>query len=320
MNYFKNKKHNLVRLVQGSILLTSITAPVILKTDSASAMLGSLARNLSRASTSTPSVSSLVSTFEKFSKTNQNTSSKLKNSTQTKSALGFSYLRPSLPTNSTSSQLPPKPQPKFSILKSPTKFNTSKLPEKSSNTSSFPPIITARGFTYLYGDESSSSTPYNPPKNTNPQNKITSSKVRIPTTSNTRNTPYSTKPIPQTITTSNDQSNVTTSSTKPTSSTSTPINNNQKIPKNLTYNLEIGNQLPNKYPSFELPPQQVGDLESMIKTNIATIVKQNLPPGFSKNQPITLHFDEESGKRLNSTLTSFMFRSAIRTLEAINKQ
>lgn len=128
MNYFKNKKHNLVKLVQGSVLLISIITPIIIKINSANAMLGPLSRNVYRTGiTNTPKVQSLVNQFEKISKTNSNiTTGKV-------SSVGFSYITPSSSTNINKPTL----QTKITPLK-------------------LQPIIKVKGFVYPYGDEPSS--------------------------------------------------------------------------------------------------------------------------------------------------------------------
>lgn len=128
MNYFKNRKQSLIKLIKKSILLTSIATPTIIEMNSANAMLGSLSRNIYRTGiTNTSRIQSLVNQFEKISKTNSNiTTGKV-------SSIGFSYITPSLSTNTN------KP-----ILQ--TKITPIKLQ----------PIIKVKGFIYPYGDEPSS--------------------------------------------------------------------------------------------------------------------------------------------------------------------
>lgn len=128
MNYFKNRKQSLIKLIKKSILLTSIATPTIIKMNSANAMLGSLSKNIYRTGiTNTSRIQSLVNQFEKISKTNSNiTTGKV-------SSIGFSYITPSLSTNTSKPIL----QTKITALK-------------------LQPIIKVRGFVYPYGDEPSS--------------------------------------------------------------------------------------------------------------------------------------------------------------------
>lgn len=128
MNYFKNRKQSLIKLIKKSILLTSIATPTIIKMNSANAMLGSLSKNIYRTGiTNTSRIQSLVNQFEKISKTNSNNN---KNRT---SSIGFSYLTP--PSSNNTSK--PILQTKITPLK-------------------LQPIIKVRGFVYPYGDEPSS--------------------------------------------------------------------------------------------------------------------------------------------------------------------
>ena len=124
MNYFKNRKQSLIKLIKKSILLTSIATPTIIEMNSASAILGSLSKNIYRTGiTNTSKVQSLVTQLEKISKTNSNRAS----------SIGFSYLTP--PSSNNTSK--PILQTKITPLK-------------------LQPIIKVRGFVYPYGDEPSS--------------------------------------------------------------------------------------------------------------------------------------------------------------------
>lgn len=93
MNYFRNRKQSLIKLIKKSILLTSIATPTIIKMNSANAMLGSLSKNIYRTGiTNTSRIQSLVNQFEKISKTNSNTNSNTNKNRA--SSIGFSYLTP----------------------------------------------------------------------------------------------------------------------------------------------------------------------------------------------------------------------------------
>lgn len=267
MNYFKNKKFSLIKFTQKSILLTSMVAPAIIRMDSANAMFGSLSGNIFRTSSNnTSNVRKLVSQFEKISNNNSTTTVK-NNSPLGNSSFKFRYSKPSTTTTSNRPILPTKPtMPKLQ------------------------PIITARGFTYPYGDESSSSTPPKNYQTTKTQTASTSSKIKTthPSVSNT--------------------------------SPSNSSNNNKNSAINTTYNLELDKNIIGNNSNFDLPKQQAGDLELAIKASVAKIVKGNLSGKLLRTGPILLKFDKEAGDYLNSALTTFIYKSAINTLNSLNNQ
>lgn len=393
MNYLKNKKRNLIRLTQGSILISSIAIPTITNTNSASAMFNTLARKTVTSASTTPGVRTLITQFEKISHSSSSKAT-LKRTTLGSNP-GFNYMNPSStstlnrPTTSSSSNKQnlmsrlfskissskssksPLSSTQQSLLKTPTNEATSSSPTtpkqallppgytQPTNTKSVeqpapslptttqqsllpptssistqprpttkPPIAPKPNLMSNYQQSlSHQATPSTPESSTTPQqappkpkrqnlsNTISVRGFTHPYSDETSSSNPKTQPIYDEISVASGSSTSNINAITSTSPTDDPL-----YSKPYTYTLKIGEGLDSAYNPYKLSKKQEQILESLIKTSVATIVKNNLPGGLSQNRPITLKFDQESGKYLNQALTSFIMRSAINTLNSIDSQ
>lgn len=361
MNYLENKKRNLIRLTQRSILISSMAIPTITNTNYASAMFNNLARGAVRSTGATGSsnVKSLVGKFEQIS--TSTTSTTLKNGPLKNE--GFTYLKPNLPTITHKISSSPKTKPKSTLMSK--FFSGLTSSSKSDKTRSSSKTITEPKLLPKPQTEPTSSPTTTPKKVLLPTSPIQSTNTKptdesTPSPTNTSGQvstlqkptskpPIAPKPTPKSILLYQSKLDQTKTSTQQSSKTSKstvrfnlPDNNTLSTPpkkehtydevstttslgsstsdEKSTYTLKIGEGLGHEYDPYKPTSKQQSNLESMLKGTVAIIVKNNLPDRVPRTNPITIEFDSESGHHLNQALTSFILRSAIQTLNSIDKQ
>lgn len=120
--------------------------------------------------------------------------------------------------------------------------------------------------------------------------------------------PYKPESSSSTSTTKISKTSIQASATKP------------KPPSHKPFSLTITSSPSPEDTPINISDKKIKDLEVLLKGNIASIVKENLPKDFKGRGPIEMKFDKESGKELSKALSRFIYFSTTKTLESLPKQ